>query len=165
METGVFLLSRSLKMILLAQSKKYHQIKASISNDIPISLMKQVANYYCQKLTNILNECLKENRFPNSVNVAEINPVFKKLGNTSKENYWPIKTLSNFNKLFESIIYSQLNDYIEKKFLNTSLAFTRILTHKLHYYHKALHLGCCSSPRSTSVNGPKYLLGFHKDLY
>ena len=74
-------------MILLAQSKKYHQIEASISNDIPISLMKQVANYYCQKLTNILNECLKENRFPNSVNVAEINPVFKKLGNTSKENY------------------------------------------------------------------------------
>ena len=49
--------------------------------------MKQVANWYCEKLTNILNDYLKENRFPNLMKVAEINPVFKKLGNTSKENY------------------------------------------------------------------------------
>ena len=120
-------------MILLAQSKKYDQIKASISNDISVSVMKQVANWYCEKLTNILNDYLKENRFPNLMKVAEINPVFKKLGNTSKENYWPIKTLSNFTKLFDSIIYSQLNDYIEKNYLNTSVAFTRILTHKLPF--------------------------------
>ena len=43
-------------------------------------------------------------------------PVFKKLDNTSKDNYQPISTLSDFAKLFESIIYSQLNDYMEKKF-------------------------------------------------
>ena len=48
--------------------------------------------------------------------VAEITPVFKKLDNTSKDNYWAISTLSNFAKLFESIIYSQLNDYQENKF-------------------------------------------------
>ena len=78
--------------------------------------MKQFANCYCEKLTNILNDCLKENRFPNLMKVAEISPVFKKLNNTSKDNYRPISTLSNFAKLFESIIYSQLNDYMENKF-------------------------------------------------
>ena len=78
--------------------------------------MKQFANCYCEKLTNILNDCLKENRFPNLMKVAEISPVFKKLDNTSKDNYRPISTLSNFAKLFESIIYSQLNDYMENKF-------------------------------------------------
>ena len=78
--------------------------------------MKQFANCYCEKLTNILNDCLKENRFPNLMKVAEISPVFKKLSNTSKDNYRPISTLSNFAKLFESIIYSQLNDYMENKF-------------------------------------------------
>ena len=48
--------------------------------------------------------------------VAEINPVFKKLDSKFNDNYWPISTLSNFAKLFESIIYSQLNDYMENKF-------------------------------------------------
>ena len=47
--------------------------------------------------------------------VAEISPVFKKLDNTYKDNYRPISTLSNFAKHFESIIYSQLNDYMENK--------------------------------------------------
>ena len=38
------------------------------------------------------------------------------LDNTSKVNYRSISTLSNFAKLFEGIIYSQLNDYMENKF-------------------------------------------------
>ena len=77
--------------------------------------MKQFPNCYCEKLTNILNDCLKENKFPNLMKVAKISPVFKKLGNTSKNNYRAISTLPNFAKLFESIIYSQLNDYMENK--------------------------------------------------
>ena len=89
--------------------------------------MKQSVNCYCEKLTNILNDCLKENRF------AEISPVFKKLNNTSKDNYRPISTLSNFAKLFESIIYSQLNDYMEKKF---SKYLTRF--HKNHNTQNSL---------------------------
>ena len=54
-------------MVLLAQSKNYLQNKALISNDIPVSAMKQFANCYCEKLTNILNDCLKENRLSNTI--------------------------------------------------------------------------------------------------
>ena len=87
--------------------------------------MKQFANYYCEKLTDILNDCLEENRFPNLMKVAEMSPVFKKLDNTSKDNYRPISTLSNFAKLFESIIYSQLNDCMENKFSKYLTAFRK----------------------------------------
>ena len=78
--------------------------------------MKQFANCYCAKLTNILHNRLKKNRFPNLMKVAEIIPVFKKFDNITKDNYRPISTLPNFAKPFESINYSQLKDYMEKKF-------------------------------------------------
>ena len=123
METGVF--KPVSKKHVIDAIKKLPSNKASVSNDIPISLMKQFANCYCEKLTNILNDCLKENRFPNLRKVAKISPVFKKLDNTSKDNYRPISTLSNFAKLFESIIYSQLNDCMEKKFSKYLTAFCK----------------------------------------
>ena len=41
--------------------------------------------------------------------IAEISPVFKKLGDTSKDNYRPISTLSNSTNLFESILFLHLN--------------------------------------------------------
>ena len=96
--------------------KKLPLNKASISNDKAVSVMKQFGNCYCEKLTNILNDCLKESGFPNLMKVAEISPVFKRLDNNFEDNYRAISTLSNFAKLFESFIYSQLNDYIENEF-------------------------------------------------
>ena len=97
--------------------KKFISNKASILNDIPLSVMKQFVNCYCEKLTNILNDCLKENRFRNLMKVAKISPVLKKFDNTSKDNYQPISTSSAFAELFENILYSQLNNYMEKKIL------------------------------------------------
>ena len=46
--------------------------------------------------------------------------------NTSKDNYWPTSTLSKFAKLSESIIYSQLNDYMENKFSKLLTGFRKI---------------------------------------
>ena len=74
METEVF---KIVSKINIADAiKKSPSNKASISNDIPVSIMKQFANCYCERLTNILNDCLKENRLPNLMKVAEISPIF-----------------------------------------------------------------------------------------
>ena len=80
--------------------KKLPSNKASISNDIPISIIKNFATPIVKSLQVI----------------AEISPVFKKLDNTSKYNYRPISTLSNFTKLFESIVFTQLNEFMQNKF-------------------------------------------------
>ena len=42
-------------MILLKQSKNYLQ-----TNDIPVSIIKNFAACYCEKLASIFNECLKK---------------------------------------------------------------------------------------------------------
>ena len=57
--------------------------------------------------------------------IAEISPVFKKLENTSKDNYGPISTLSNFIKLFESILFTQLNAYMRKNFSKYLTSFQK----------------------------------------
>ena len=44
--------------------------------------------------------------------ITEISPVLKKHDSTSKDNYRPI----NFIKLFESILITQLNRYMQKDF-------------------------------------------------
>ena len=77
----------------ISSIKKLPSNKASISNDIAVSVTKQFTNCYCEKFTNILNDCLKENRFLNLLKVAEIRPAFKKLDNTSEDNFRPISRL------------------------------------------------------------------------
>ena len=72
---------------IISAIKKLTSNNASISNKIPASVIKEFANCYCEKFTNVLNDCLKENRFLNLMKVSEISPVFKKLDYTSKDNY------------------------------------------------------------------------------
>ena len=79
-------LKTKLKQNITEAVKKLPSNKASISNDIPISIIKNFATCYCEKLASIFNDCLKENKFPNLMKIAEISPVFKKLDNTSKDN-------------------------------------------------------------------------------
>ena len=57
--------------------------------------------------------------------IAEISSVFKKLDNASIDNYRPISTLSNFTKLFESILFKQLSRYIQNRFSNHLTGFRK----------------------------------------
>ena len=57
--------------------------------------------------------------------IPEISPVFKKLNNTSKDNFRAISTLSNVTKLFESILFSQLNSYMQNKYSKNLTGFRK----------------------------------------
>ena len=43
-------------------------------------------------------------------------PIIKKGDPTSKTDYHPVSTLSNFSKIFEKLIYLQFNNYMQNKF-------------------------------------------------
>ena len=43
-------------------------------------------------------------------------PVYKKDNINNKQNYRPESTLSNLSKVFEKLIFSQINTYMSDKF-------------------------------------------------
>ena len=55
-------------------------------------------------------------KFPDIMKTAAVTPVCKKNGMNEKQNYRPMSTLSDRSKVFEKLIYSQINIYVNGKF-------------------------------------------------
>ena len=83
--------------------------KATVSNNIPVSVLKESVSAYYEKLTDIFDNCIRSSTFPGILKKSEVTPVFKK-------GHRPVSTLSNFSKIFEKLIYLQLNKYMQNKF-------------------------------------------------
>ena len=86
--------------------------KSTISGDIPTKILKQYAQIYSKKLADIFNESIKTSKFPDILKKAEVAPVYKKDDMNDKQNYRLVSTLSNLSRIFEKLIYSQINIYI-----------------------------------------------------
>ena len=118
-------------------------------------MINNFATCYCEKLASIFNNYLEESKFPNLMKIVEISPVFKKLYKTSKDNYRPISTPSNFTKLFESILFTQLNGYMQNKFLKYLTGFRK---------NRNTHNSLLRMIESWKFR-QKYLMVSHKDLF
>ena len=46
--------------------------------------------------------------------MSKITPIFKSCEDNDANNYRPISLLSNFNRIFEKIMYNRMKDYIDK---------------------------------------------------
>ena len=63
-------------------------------------------------LINCINEAIRNNKFPDSLKLSDITPVYKKLDPSDKANYRPVSVLPLLSKIFEKIIYDQLYEYL-----------------------------------------------------
>ena len=63
-------------------------------------------------LSNLFNVCISTGVYPDSLKVAEVIPVFKKGNPNQTTNYRPISLLSQFNKIFESLLHSRIYSYL-----------------------------------------------------
>ena len=59
--------------------------KATVSNDIPVSVLKGSISAYYKKFTDIFNNCIRSELFPEMLKKAEVTPVFK-------TDYWPVSS-------------------------------------------------------------------------
>ena len=90
--------------------------KAIRKVDIPAKILKNSINAYLLELTILINNCLKKGVFPDDLKLAEITLIFKKEDSLNKENYRPVSILPHLSKVFERILYKQINSFIKNKF-------------------------------------------------
>ena len=85
--------------------------KATGYDNIPGKLLRLGRGYLKDPLTKLINDCIRESRFPESLKCAELSPLFKKDDNMVKENYRPVSVLTGISKLYESVLNDQMTDY------------------------------------------------------
>ena len=90
------------------------------SGAIPIKIAKLANKKISKDLANCLNECIKQNKFPNELKIAGITPIFKKEDPLDKTNYRPISILPTVSKIFQRILFNQLQRF-SNKFLSPLL--------------------------------------------
>ena len=90
--------------------------KATRKSDIPAKILKNSIKAYLPELTILINNCLNKGVLPDDLKLADITPIFKKEDSLNKENYRPVSILPHLSKVFERILYKQIDSFMKNKF-------------------------------------------------
>ena len=86
----------------------------------PTQLLKHSCDIISPVLTNFLNKSVSLGAYPSKLKMSEVIPVYKSDDETDACNYRPISLLSNFNRIFEKIMYNRMKVFIQKHQLLSS---------------------------------------------
>ena len=89
--------------------------KPSTNGSIPVTILKQCVGVHLLFLTKAINHAITGNIFPEQLKKSEVIPLHKKEDPLKKENYRPVNLLPHVSKVFERIIYKQINIYMQDK--------------------------------------------------
>ena len=64
-----------------------------------------------------MNQAYYENKYPNSLKLAKVIPIFKSGTKKLPGNYRPISILSNLNKIIEKVIHNRLHSFFTKNII------------------------------------------------
>ena len=99
--------------------------KSNLNGSIPANILKDTCDIYIPYLTVIINDSFEKGCFPDVLKLAEVTPVFKKKDPLDKENYRSVSVLSHVSKVFEKIVYEQINSYMEPRFSHLLCGFRK----------------------------------------
>ena len=89
--------------------------KSSTYGSIPASILKQCVDAYLPYIIDSINYSLRESTFPEKLEHSEVIPVYKKRDPLKIENYRLVSLLPYVSKVFERIIYQQINTCMKDK--------------------------------------------------
>lgn len=84
------------------------------ANEIPTSIIKKSIPFIAEQLTYLVNLSFTTCKFPTSLKIGKVTPVFKKGNPSLIDNYRPITQLSGISKIFEYGFLERLSDFIYK---------------------------------------------------
>ena len=102
---------------------KIENKKATRTSDIKTKFIKYANLVISKFVSDLLNSCLKGGVYPDSLKVAEVFLIFKKGEHEKTTNYRPISLLSQFNKIFEKLLYSRIYSYLVRHELLSDCQF------------------------------------------
>ena len=85
------------------------------SGAIPTKIVKLANKKICKDLANCINECIKQNKFPNELKIADITPIFK------KED--PLKYTTNCFENFQKNVIQSTTTFFKKVSFTSALWF------------------------------------------
>ena len=74
--------------------------------------LKCIKHIIAPTLTKCFNKLLSQDKFPDTLKVAKVTPIYKSGSTTDPGNYRPISVLPVLSTLLEKIIYNRLETYL-----------------------------------------------------
>jgi hypothetical protein len=81
---------------------------------ISTKLIKISSPFISSPLTQICNKSVRSGIFPDGLKYTVVKPFFKKGDKSKISNYRPISFLSSFSKVLGKVMYSQLQEHLNK---------------------------------------------------
>ena len=101
----------------------------SASGDILLNVLRY-SEFTFSYLTECINEVFRNSKYPESLKLSDIVPVYKKKDPIDKSNFRPISILPLLSKVFENVIFDQLSNYMNN-FLNSGFRKAHSTQHAL----------------------------------
>ena len=87
--------------------------KATPKDTIPAKIIKEFQSIFAHKIFIDFNSSVDSSSFPLNLKSADVTPVFKKGDRLEKTNYRPVSILSSISKVFERLLFNQMNKYFD----------------------------------------------------
>lgn len=92
-------------------------LRSTPSKDIyglDTKILKMAVSHISQPIAHVINLCIENTVFPDSLKVALITPIYKKGNRNDPNNYRPIALLPILSKVFEKVLQKRLLAFLQK---------------------------------------------------
>ena len=124
--------------------------KATPVGDIPVNMLKSTVDMHLHFITKIINLSFEKNHFTDDLKLAEVSPVFKKDDDLDEENYRNVSVLSYVPKVFERIVYNEIDSFMKDK-------LSKLLTGFRKNHSTQLCLMCMSEIQTGKLDNGDYV--------
>ena len=98
--------------------------KATPIDSIPVRILKENSDLP-DILHNNFNNSITSCVFPDTLKLADVSPIYKKGGRNDKFNYRPVSILPAISKIYERLLFYQINDFFESKLSQFQCGFRK----------------------------------------